>query len=63
MHFTLKYVSFFLPLTFSTESLRAILARGWEFSEQVVYQGFIATVVWSVVFMVTSLLVLKFRKG
>lgn len=63
MHYTLKYVSFFLPLTFSTESLRAILSRGWNISEPLVYQGFIATGVWIVVFLVTSLLVLKFRKG
>lgn len=63
MHYTLKYVSFFLPLTFSTESLRAILSRGWEISQPVVYQGFIATGVWIVVFLITSLLVLKFRKG
>ena len=63
MHYTLKYVSIFLPLTFSTESLRAILARGWEISEPVVRQGFIATGIWIVVFLITSLLMLKFRKG
>lgn len=63
MHFVLKYFSFVLPLTFSTESLRAIFARGWEISEPVVYHGFIATGVWAMVFLASSLLVLKFRKG
>lgn len=63
MHYILKYTSFFLPLTFSTESLRAILARGWEFSQPVVYQGFIATGVWIVVFLIISLLILKFSRG
>ncbi|PNF21464.1 ABC transporter G family member 23 [Cryptotermes secundus] len=63
MHYTLKYVSFVLPLTFSTESLRAILARGWDISQPVVYHGFVATGVWIVVFLASSLMVLKFRKG
>jgi ABC-type multidrug transport system permease subunit len=63
MHYILKYISFVLPLTFSTESLRAILARGWEISEPVVFHGFIATGVWIVVFLASSLLILRFRKG
>lgn len=63
IHYTLQYIRFLLPLTFSTESLRAILARGWEFSEPVVYQGFIATGVWIVVFLITSLMMLRFRGG
>jgi ABC-type multidrug transport system permease subunit len=63
MHYVLKYFSYVLPLTFSTESLRAVLARGWDISQPVVYYGFIATGVWIVVFLGSSLLVLRFRKG
>lgn len=63
MHYILNYVSYVLPLTFSTESLRAVLARGWDISQPVVYYGFIATGVWIMVFLGSSLLVLKFRKG
>jgi ABC-type multidrug transport system permease subunit len=63
MHFVLNYISFVLPLTFSTESLRAVMARGWDISQPVVYYGFVATGVWIVVFLVSSLVVLRFRKA
>lgn len=63
MHFALRYVSYILPLTFSTESLRAVLSRGWDISEPVVYNGFIATVGWIVVYLISSLVILKFKKG
>ncbi|XP_063236406.1 ABC transporter G family member 20 [Bacillus rossius redtenbacheri] len=63
MHGSLKIISFLLPLTKSTESLRTILARGWAISQPTVYFGFVATMLWMAVFLVTSILVLKFKKG
>ncbi|XP_069695762.1 ABC transporter G family member 23-like isoform X2 [Periplaneta americana] len=63
MHYLLRYISYILPLTFSTESMRAVLARGWDISEPVVYHGFIATVCWIIVFLFGSIIILKFKKG
>lgn len=63
MHPALKYISFLLPLTKSTESMRSMLARGWLISEPSVYYGFIATFVWICIFMTVSILLLKFKKG
>nr|CAD7607490.1 unnamed protein product [Timema genevievae] len=63
MHYSLKLISFILPLTKSTESLRTILARGWSISQPTVYFGFVATLIWMAVFLTISILVLKFRKG
>ncbi|XP_012522405.1 ABC transporter G family member 20 isoform X2 [Monomorium pharaonis] len=63
MHPILKCISFLLPLTKSTESLRAMLARGWTITEPTVYYGFIATFLWISVFMSLSILLLKFKKG
>jgi ABC-type multidrug transport system permease subunit len=63
MHYTLRIVSFLLPLTKSTESMRAILARGWSIGNPAVYTGFISTLVWIAVFMSASIAVLKFKKG
>nr|CAD7455720.1 unnamed protein product [Timema tahoe] len=63
MHYSLKFISFILPLTKSTESLRTILARGWSISQPTVYFGFVATLIWMAVFLTISILVLKFRKG
>lgn len=59
----LRWFSFILPLTKSTASLRAMLARGWSISEPTVYNGFIATFVWIIIFMTLSILLLKFKKG
>lgn len=59
----LKYVAIFLPLTKSTESLRSILQRGWEFTNPNVYMGFISISVWVVIFLTISILLLKFKKG
>ncbi|XP_026670751.1 ABC transporter G family member 23 isoform X2 [Ceratina calcarata] len=63
MHYILRYISFVLPLTKSTEALRVMLARGWTISNPSVYNGFIATFLWISVFMTLSILLLKFKKG
>ncbi|CAK9808492.1 ABC transporter G family member 23 [Anthophora quadrimaculata] len=63
MHYILRYISYVLPLTKSTESMRAILARGWSITNPTVYNGFISTLVWISVFMTLSILLIKFKKG
>ncbi|KAK6621969.1 hypothetical protein RUM44_001776 [Polyplax serrata] len=63
MHVSLKFVSLFLPLTKSTESLRSMLQRGWTFANPVVYTGFLSTLAWIGIFMSISVLALKFKKG
>lgn len=63
MHRLLQLVSLMLPLTKSTESLRSILQRGWDFNVPDVYEGFITMAIWVVVFLAISILTLKFKKG
>lgn len=63
MHKVLRIVSFVLPLTKSTESLRCVLARGWGIEVAEVYEGFVATLIWIVVFLAISILLIKFKKG
>lgn len=63
MHKALKIISFFLPLTKSTESIRNIMAKGWGLSSSAVYEGFIATLFWILIFLTLSILLLKFKKG
>jgi hypothetical protein len=63
MYFILRYISLVLPLTFPTESLRAMMARGWSMDKEPVYIGMVSTGVWIIVFLIISLLVLKFKKG
>ncbi|PSN33181.1 hypothetical protein C0J52_26299 [Blattella germanica] len=59
----LQYFSLGLPLTMATTALRCILSRGWTIVERDVYNGFISTIVWILVFLSISMLVLKFKKG
>lgn len=63
MHVILRYISFVLPLTKSTESMRSMLARGWPISNPTVYNGFISTLIWICVFMTIAILLIKFKKG
>lgn len=63
MHKVLKVIAFFLPLTKSVESLRSIMQKGWSLDVDFVYEGFIATCIWIIIFLTTSILILKFRKG
>lgn len=63
MHSILRSVSFILPLTLSTESLRSILAKGWSLSRPAVYYGYISISLWIVIFLTVSVLLIKFRKG
>lgn len=63
MHPFLRYISYVLPLTKSTESIRSMLARGWPISEPTVYEGFIATFIWIIIFQTIAILLIKFKKG
>ncbi|XP_034939310.1 ABC transporter G family member 23 [Chelonus insularis] len=63
MYPVLRAISFVLPLTKSTESIRAMLGRGWNIEEPTVYEGFISTFVWIILFQTLSILLLKFKKG
>uniref|UniRef100_A0A1B6J467 ABC transmembrane type-2 domain-containing protein n=2 Tax=Homalodisca liturata TaxID=320908 RepID=A0A1B6J467_9HEMI len=63
MHTILRTISWFLPLTLSTESLRTILAKGWAIHSPTVFAGYISMGLWIIVFMVSSILLIKFKKG
>ncbi|RZF47268.1 hypothetical protein LSTR_LSTR004977 [Laodelphax striatellus] len=63
MHSILRSISYILPLTLSTESLRSILAKGWSITRPAVYLGFISISLWIAVFLTASVLLIKFKKG
>ncbi|XP_046614540.1 ABC transporter G family member 20 isoform X1 [Neodiprion virginianus] len=63
MNPVLRYISFILPLTKSTESIRAMLGKGWPISQPAVYDGFISTFLWIIIFLTLSILLIKFKKG
>ncbi|XP_036143267.1 ABC transporter G family member 20 isoform X1 [Monomorium pharaonis] len=59
----LRYISQGLPLTMATTALRSMLTRGWSITEPNVYNGYLSTIIWIIVFLTISLLVLKFKRG
>ncbi|XP_019699572.1 ABC transporter G family member 23 isoform X3 [Harpegnathos saltator] len=59
----LRYISQGLPLTMATSALRSMLTRGWSITEPSVYNGYISSIIWIVVFLTISLLVLRFKRG
>lgn len=63
MYPLLQIFAYFLPLTKPTESLRSILQRGWGISNPVIYEGFLSISAWVLVFLILTILLLKFKKG
>ncbi|XP_073969896.1 ABC-type transporter snustorr isoform X3 [Rhodnius prolixus] len=63
MPIVLRYISYCLPLTLATTSLRAMMSRGWGFGEPDVYYGYLSTIIWIVAFLTVALMVLKMKKG
>lgn len=58
----LQYIALCLPLTKATEMFRSITQRGWSIGHPQVYCGFIYTGLWTVVYLILSILLLKFKK-
>ncbi|KAK7792210.1 hypothetical protein R5R35_000492 [Gryllus longicercus] len=63
MPIVLRYISLGLPLTMATTSLRSMLTRGWSIIEPDVYNGFLATIIWIVLFLTFSMIALKSKRG
>lgn len=62
MYPSLQVISYFLPLTKNTESMRAILHRGWTISVPLVYHGFLYTLLWIIVFLILCVFALKIKR-
>jgi ABC-type multidrug transport system permease subunit len=56
-------ISRYLPLTYASESFRAILERGWSLCDYTVLRGFIVTYAWTLMFSLVFLLLFSYRLG
>ncbi|CAH0721324.1 unnamed protein product, partial [Brenthis ino] len=63
MPWALRGAALCLPLTLATGALRAVLTRGWPLSEPDVYLGFVATLSWIALFLIVTILILRFKRG
>ncbi|XP_064485038.1 ABC transporter G family member 20-like isoform X3 [Ornithodoros turicata] len=62
MPYYMRYISYGLPQTIPTESLRCILSRGWGIEHTVVWLGFVVSAAWCIVFLICSAIAFRLRK-
>nr|QUF59475.1 ATP-binding cassette transporter Abch-like2 [Brachionus angularis] len=58
-----NFVSQFLPLTYATDSFRAILEKDWNIANFNVMKGFLATYAWTIIFLVVFLFMFSHRSS
>ncbi|VVC34716.1 Hypothetical protein CINCED_3A002860 [Cinara cedri] len=62
IHYLLRSVSVYMPLTMSTESLRSLTAKGLGLEHPSVYLGFVSIFSWILVFSLASFIMLKLKR-
>lgn len=60
-HYLLRLVNSYFPLTLAATAMRSITIRGWGITHPAIYMGFLASLVWLLVFLLIAYLVLKVR--
>lgn len=58
----MRYFSYVLPQTIPIESMRYILSRGWDPSYPEVAAGFGITIAWTTFFLISAVLIFRFKK-
>ncbi|KAH7975379.1 hypothetical protein HPB52_000640 [Rhipicephalus sanguineus] len=61
MPYYMRYLSYGLPQTIPTESLRCILSRGWGIGHTEVWLGFVVSGAWCAVFLVFAAVAFRLR--
>ena len=57
MELWLRYISYILPQSIPTKSLRAVILKGWGLDETFVWLGMLVSVLWSIVFFLYSVVI------
>ena len=58
----LRYFSYILPQTYACQAMRGMLSRGWGLSWPDVYTGYLVTFAWTVIQLILSSIILKWRR-
>lgn len=61
MHYVLRVIAIFLPITSSVEAYRSISVRSWSITYYQIYISLISLVVWTTIFAVLTIVMVKFR--
>lgn len=62
IHYMLRSISVYMPLTMSTESLRSLTAKGLGLEHPSVYLGFVSIFSWILIFSLASFIMLKLKR-
>uniref|UniRef100_A0A1B6CAU9 Uncharacterized protein n=1 Tax=Clastoptera arizonana TaxID=38151 RepID=A0A1B6CAU9_9HEMI len=62
MHWVLKSIVWAIPVQPAVETYRAIAERGWSITHPTVYMGFVSTFIWTIIFIVFSILLARKNK-
>ncbi|CAF1004312.1 unnamed protein product [Rotaria sordida] len=58
----MRRIAKWLPMTKAIDAMRGILLKGWSIKHLIVQQGFIVTFIWSMVFLILTLLIFNCRR-
>ncbi|KAM7294254.1 hypothetical protein ISCGN_023771 [Ixodes scapularis] len=61
MPYYMRYLSYGLPQTIPTESLRCILSRGWGITHTEVWLGFVVSGAWCAIFLLFAAVAFRLR--
>lgn len=61
MPYYMRYLSYGLPQTIPTESLRCILSRGWGIGHTEVWLGFVVSGAWCAIFLLFAAVAFRLR--
>ncbi|CAF1087228.1 unnamed protein product [Adineta ricciae] len=58
----LRTITTWLPMTKAIEAMRGVLLKGWDIKHLVVQQAFVVTSVWTICFLILTLLIFNYRR-
>ncbi|XP_021960922.1 ABC transporter G family member 20 isoform X3 [Folsomia candida] len=59
----LRDMAYIMPETLACESMRSILSRGWGITHPAVWPGFVASIVWSIIFWILAVLTARLYRS
>lgn len=62
MNTSVRYFSYFLPQTLAIQAMRSVIERGWGIERLEVQLGFLITILWIAIFILSAAFILKYRK-
>ena len=63
MPWFLQQVVWYLPCTAACQAVRDVMSKGWGITRPTVYMGYVASVAWIAIFLLSALAVVKLKSN